>query len=916
MDPIRELAEKLKANFNADDLNKLTKANLIEVSKYLGIELKTCMRKDAIVQSLTCYFVGETDSEATDSTDPKENEAILQNERLKFEIEKFRIEQTLKFEFEMEKLRLEYAAKSAVKESNLSNQIRLVPKFDCDEVESFFQNFERVAYASKWPKENWPLLIQTALTGKAQKVYVALSDDNAKDYDIVKAEILRAYELVPEAYRQRFRGKQKDASRSYLDFAKEQETLFDKWCSSANVNTFASLRQLILIEQFKTCSGPSVRAYLDERNLTSLQEAARAADQYDLTHRISSSEKKTHFKSPRKENPSSELTDTRKRNETVECKYCKKKGHLITDCWTLKRKQSKPDRKFVAFAKCNSLNRKSFPIEARLIERKREERLLAEGEKAFTTVGSVGIHETDQKPIKLMRDSCSYQSLLLKGVVPISNDTFLGETVLIQGIAGKSVVPLHKVFLKSDLITGQITVGIIDELPINGVHLLIGNELMGGQVFAPKKTENSIADGEPISDEVPTCAVTRSMSKNKTDDDEVSLSDTFIFSDKKEPEAETGKGNENRSCFKLDRETLIRDQKDDVELEKCFFLAENQSHEKVPHYFIDNGVLLRKWRPIDVPADEEWHTVNQIVVPSKYRAEVISLAHDHPWAGHLGIRKTRYRLLKHYFWPGVLNDVASYCRSCETCQIVGKPNIKPDKAPLMPIPASEEPFSRVIVDCVGPLPKSKHGFQYLLTIMCASTRFPEAIPLRNITARAVTDALIKFFSMFGLPKTIQTDQGSNFMSKVFNQIMKELHIKHSFSSAYHPQSQGALERFHQTLKSMLRAYCHENDRDWNQGIPLVLFAVRETVQESLGFSPFELIFGHSVRGSLQMLKETWLQTERAEASSLLEYVSDFRKRLTEVRKLAKSNLAESQRKMKLRYDASSNERSFPQVRRC
>ena len=85
-----------------------------------------------------------------------------------------------------------------------------------------------------------------------------------------------------------------------------------------------------------------------------------------------------------------------------------------------------------------------------------------------------------------------------------------------------------------------------------------------------------------------------------------------------------------------------------------------------------------------------------------------------------------------------------FCRSCHTCQEVGKPNKKIQKAHLQPIPAFEEPFSRVLVDCVGPLPRSRSGNEYLLTVMCTATRFPEAIPLRNIKAKTSVKALIIF----------------------------------------------------------------------------------------------------------------------------------------------------------------------------
>ena len=117
--------------------------------------------------------------------------------------------------------------------------------------------------------------------------------------------------------------------------------------------------------------------------------------------------------------------------------------------------------------------------------------------------------------------------------------------------------------------------------------------------------------------------------------------------------------------------------------------------------------------------------------------------------------------------------------------------------------------------------------------MCTSTRFPEAIPLRNIKTKSIVKALTKFFTFVGLPKSVQSDQGSNFMSGIFQQVMHELGIKQYRSSAYHPESQGALERFHHTLKNMIRSYCFDTEKDWDEGIHLLLFAVRESVQESL-----------------------------------------------------------------------------------
>ena len=289
-----------------------------------------------------------------------------------------------------------------------------------------------------------------------------------------------------------------------------------------------------------------------------------------------------------------------------------------------------------------------------------------------------------------------------------------------------------------------------------------------------------------------------------------------------------------------------------------------------------NDILMRKWRPPDVSADDEWTVNHQIVVPRAYHSEILNLAHETPMSGHLGVNKTYHKILNHFFWPGLKSDVSQHCKSCHTCQMVGKPNQIIPKACLQPIPAFDEPFSRIIIDCVGPLPKTKSGCQYLLTIMCASTRFPEAIPLRNIKTKTIVKALVKFFTFVGLPRSVQSDQGSNFMSGIFQQVMHELGIKQYNSSAYHPESQGALERFHQTLKNMIRSYCFDTEKDWDEGIHLLLFAVRESVQESLGFSPFELVFGHTVRGPLKLLKEKILSDDDS-SLNLLQYVSDLKK---------------------------------------
>ncbi|KAI7808431.1 hypothetical protein IRJ41_004831 [Triplophysa rosa] len=193
--------------------------------------------------------------------------------------------------------------------------------------------------------------------------------------------------------------------------------------------------------------------------------------------------------------------------------------------------------------------------------------------------------------------------------------------------------------------------------------------------------------------------------------------------------------------------------------------------------------------------------------------------------------------------------------------------------------------------------------------MCTATRYPEALPLRTLKAQVVLKEVVKFCTTFGLPRVIQTDQGSNFTSKVFGQMLKELGIKHHLSSAYHPESQGAVERFHQTLKTLLRTFCIETGKDWVDGLPLLMFAVRESVQESLGFSPAELVFAHTVRSPLKLLKKQLIGKDTAPIS-VLDYVSSIRDHLHKACELAKTHLSEKQSKMKAHFDKKTFSGSY------
>lgn len=131
------------------------------------------------------------------------------------------------------------------------------------------------------------------------------------------------------------------------------------------------------------------------------------------------------------------------------------------------------------------------------------------------------------------------------------------------------------------------------------------------------------------------------------------------------------------------------------------------------------------------------------------------------------------------FWPGLKSSVSQFCHSYHACQVAGKPNQVVPSAPLLPIPVFIiEPFEHLIIYCIGPLPWSKSGHQYVLTIMCVATRYADTIPLRSLKTNVMVKELVKFCSIFGLTRVIQTDRGTNFTSKMFKQVTKELDVCH------------------------------------------------------------------------------------------------------------------------------------------
>ncbi|CAI5673597.1 unnamed protein product [Oreochromis niloticus] len=234
---------------------------------------------------------------------------------------------------------------STVDQFNASKQIVLVPPFREGEVDSYFTAFERIATTLKWPKDVWSLLLQCKLVGRAQEVCASLSIADSLDYEVVKSTILRAYELVPEAYRQKFRACSKSDSQTFVEFAREKAVLFDKWLAASKVKNFTQLKELILLEEFKTCLPENIVVYLNEQKVELLSKAAVLADEFLLTHRAALSTACREYASPTQHAKSYRVSPKRQTRSAAipvsdrKCFYCHEIGHLVAACPSLQCKE-------------------------------------------------------------------------------------------------------------------------------------------------------------------------------------------------------------------------------------------------------------------------------------------------------------------------------------------------------------------------------------------------------------------------------------------------------------------------------------------------------------------------------------------------------------------------------------------------
>lgn len=803
---------------------------------------------------------------------------------------------------EAKRLEVELARTSSGEASTTSGHkstIKLAQYVETEDVAVYLTNFERVKLINKWSEDCALAALINGFSGT--KVSAFLNSCTLTTYDELKVLILQTFGLSIYDVQTKFRN-YKQGNESISQLVLNLKNNLDRMCSlveiGENLNDFKSF---IVKEQLLRSVDFSLASFLKENDIykLDLEKVTTLAENFQAIHG------KNKFKSYHENDQAKNSSSVDKNNATINkdksCYICGK-AHLAKFCklkFTNSVESEKKD-------KTKTFEKSSFKCYickdpshlARNCPTKTGKEVQNNDDRSGEVLGislsgayrgklPTAPGKCNGKLVTVLRDTGATTIVVKPSLV--QSKYFTGDRVKVRYADGRiKSLPLAQVNIKCPYYTGTTIAAVEHDLPFD---ILVGN-VKNANCACINETNFSNCTIGVNDDEYNDCICTvqtRSQVKSENLPSKVS---------------KIGVGPIKIDLPNISRKNLIKMQTDDNSLQSCFRKSQEISNN-FPKIVVRNGVLVR----IVNLGKNINELVNQVVLPKQLRDDVLSVSHDTLLAGHLGVNKTLSRIKSHFYWPGMTGDVSRYVRSCEACQ--KNSSCKPPKVPLVSPPLIDTPFSRVAIDIIGPMPKSARGNRFALVMIDLATKFPDAVPLKNIDSNTVAESLFDMFSRVGLPKEILHDQGSNFMGRVMTRFNDLLRIKSIHTTPYHPMCNGTCENFNKTLKTMLRKICHDEPEMWDKYIQPLLFAYREVPQCSTGYSPFELVFGYHVRGPLFLIKEKFLtECEEAEDVPITKYVFDMRNRIKEFLENAKVNESVSKSKQKLYYDKNTRKRNY------
>ena len=245
-----------------------------------------------------------------------------------------------------------------------------------------------------------------------------------------------------------------------------------------------------------------------------------------------------------------------------------------------------------------------------------------------------------------------------------------------------------------------------------------------------------------------------------------------------------------------------------------------------------HGCLFRRGAAICVPDAAELHT------------SITRELHCSPYAGHTGMNRTLVLISRYFYWPDMQNDINNYVRGCVVCQR-NKPRTGQPAGKLQPLPVPAGIWEDISMDFIGPLPKTARGNDFILVVVDRLSKMAHFLPCKkSIDGPGVAALYVdKVWSIHGLPKSVVTDRGTQFLNAFNAALTKMLGTRHAVSSAYHPETDGQTERVNRILNEMLRHYTNARYDDWDLQLPLCEFAHNNARSSATGMSPFYVCFG-------------------------------------------------------------------------
>lgn len=293
----------------------------------------------------------------------------------------------------------------------------------------------------------------------------------------------------------------------------------------------------------------------------------------------------------------------------------------------------------------------------------------------------------------------------------------------------------------------------------------------------------------------------------------------------------------------------------------------------------------------------------KLLVPASRRRQVMLENHDSPAAGHPGVDRTVAIVEKDHYWPSLRGDCREYVEQCRMCQQRKTPTGL--KAPMGTPYVPKAPLDQVGLDIVGPLPATASGARYLLTFVDHLTRYAEAEPVKGISAAEVGEVFVKkMVARHGCPGRLLTDRGANFTSTLMRRVCELLGVKQIFTTAYHPQSNGRVERFHKTLINSMACYVRRDGYDWDAWVPYAVMAYNATPHSATGFTPNYLMFGREIS------KPTSFILRPEGQASNPHFVTDLKAKLETAHEQARQTTAAQFVRQAHYYDLRTKDRSF------